>query len=76
MPCTTRWIDWTGLKGRNTSYWSPPDVDTFSKLTLDKIMRKVKDTKDVTIFPISVGWIAREMYEARGRAEPQAWAFL
>ncbi|MFZ0941064.1 MAG: VWA domain-containing protein, partial [Candidatus Sulfotelmatobacter sp.] len=45
-------------------------VDTFSKLTLDKIMKKVKDTKDVTIFPISVGWIIREMYEARGRAAP------
>jgi VWFA-related protein len=45
-------------------------VDTFSKLTLDKIMKKIKDTKDVTIFPISVGWILREMYEARGRAAP------
>jgi VWFA-related protein len=46
-------------------------VDTFSKLTLDKIMKKVKDTKDVTIFPISVGWIIREMYEAEtGRAAP------
>jgi VWFA-related protein len=45
-------------------------VDTFSKLTLDKIMKKIKDTKDVTIFPVSVGWILREMYEARGRAAP------
>jgi len=45
-------------------------VDTFSKLTLDKIMKKIKETKDVTIFPISVGWILREMYEARGRAAP------
>lgn len=45
-------------------------VDTFSKLTLDKIMKKIKDTKDVTIFPISVGWILREMYEAQGRAAP------
>ena len=45
-------------------------VDTFSKLTLDKIMKKIKDTKDVTIFPVSVGWILREMYEASGRAAP------
>jgi len=45
-------------------------VDTFSKLTLDKIMKKIKDTKDVTIFPVSVGWILREMYEAQGRAAP------
>jgi len=35
-------------------------VDTFSKMTLDKIMKKIKDTKDVTIFPISVGFIVRE----------------
>lgn len=45
-------------------------IDTFSKLTLDKITKKIKDTKDVTIFPISVGWILREMYESRGRAAP------
>jgi VWFA-related protein len=45
-------------------------VDTFSKITLDTITKKIKDTKDVTIFPISVGWIIREMYEARGRAAP------
>jgi VWFA-related protein len=36
-------------------------VDTFSKLTLDKITKKIKDTKDVTIFPISVGQIMRIM---------------
>lgn len=36
-------------------------VDTFSRLTYDKILKKVKDTKDVTIFPISVGFIIREM---------------
>jgi VWFA-related protein len=35
--------------------------DSFSKLTLDKIMKKIKDTKDVTIFPISVGQILRIM---------------
>lgn len=35
-------------------------VDTFSKLTLDQIMKKIKETKDVTIFPISVGFIVRE----------------
>jgi len=36
-------------------------VDTFSKLTLDKILKKVKDTPNVTIFPISIGWYLREM---------------
>src|SRR5579864_4666611 len=38
-------------------------VDTFSKLTFDKILKKVKDTKDVTIFPVSVGFIVREYCE-------------
>lgn len=40
--------------------------DSFSKLTLDKITKKIKDTKDVTIFPISIGWYIREMCEVRG----------
>jgi VWFA-related protein len=35
-------------------------VDTFSKLTLDKITKKVKDTRNVTIFPVSIGWYLRE----------------
>jgi len=35
-------------------------VDTFSKLTYDKILKKVKDTKDITIFPMSIGWYLRE----------------
>ena len=39
-------------------------IDTFSKLTLDKIMRKIKDTKDVTIFPISVGFLLRECFDS------------
>jgi VWFA-related protein len=38
-------------------------VDTFSKLTLDKITKKVKDTKDITIFPVSIGWMLREYCE-------------
>ena len=38
-------------------------VDTFSKLTLDKIIKKVKSTKDITIYPISVGFAAREYCE-------------
>ena len=38
-------------------------IDSFSKLTLDKIMKKIRDTKDVTIFPISVGFMVREYCE-------------
>jgi VWFA-related protein len=46
-------------------------IDTFSKITLDKIYKKVKDTKNVTIFPISVGGAIRIMYEAAGRTPPR-----
>lgn len=35
-------------------------VDTFSRITLDTMMKKIKNTKDVTIFPVSVGFIVRE----------------
>jgi VWFA-related protein len=45
-------------------------VDTFSKLTLDKILKKVKSTKDVTIYPISVGFVARILRGPHGRAGP------
>src|SRR5580704_12401569 len=41
--------------------------DSFSRMTLDKITKKVKDTKDVTIFPIDVGQIARIMGRAGNR---------
>jgi VWFA-related protein len=42
--------------------------DSFSKLTLDKITKKIKDTKDVTIYPISVGQISRIMGNAGNRS--------
>jgi VWFA-related protein len=38
-------------------------IDSFSKLTYDKILRKVKDTKDVTIFTISTGEAMRVWIE-------------
>src|SRR6267378_4952766 len=41
-------------------------IDTFSKLTLDKILKKVKSTKDVTIYPISVGFAVRNYCEVHG----------
>jgi len=37
--------------------------DSFSKLTLDQIIKKVKSTKDVTIYVVSVGFAAREYCE-------------
>jgi VWFA-related protein len=37
--------------------------DTFSKITLDKILQKVKNTPDVTIFTVSTGGALRAMTE-------------
>jgi VWFA-related protein len=42
-------------------------IDTFSRLKLDSILKKVKDTKDVTIFPISVGGALRAVNDAPRR---------
>jgi VWFA-related protein len=41
-------------------------IDTFSKLNLDQITKKVKNTHNVTIFPISIGWLLREYCETHG----------
>jgi VWFA-related protein len=40
--------------------------DTFSKLTLDKILAKVKSTPNVTIFTIGTGAFVNEMVGGRG----------
>ncbi len=42
--------------------------DTFSKLNLDQILKKVKATHDTTIYAISIGRELREWYEAHGYA--------
>ena len=36
-------------------------------------MKKIKDTKDVTIFPISVGFIVREYCETHPAWCQRAW---
>jgi VWFA-related protein len=41
-------------------------IDTFSKLNLDQITKKVKTTHNITIFPISIGWLLREYCETHG----------
>lgn len=38
-------------------------IDTFSKINLNQILKKIKSTKDVTIYPISVGFVVREYCE-------------
>ncbi len=44
--------------------------DSFSKLNLNQITKKVKTTHDVTIFAISIGWLEREYFESHGGAAP------
>jgi len=43
-------------------------ADTFSKLNLDQTLKKVKSTRDTTIYAVSIGWTYREMMDAGGRA--------
>jgi len=43
-------------------------ADTFSKLNLDQTIKKVKSTKDITIYAVSIGWTYREMADAAGMA--------
>ena len=50
-------------------------ADTFSRVTLDQTLKKIKSTKDVTIYPISIGWQYREMVQSRSLASggPRRW---
>ncbi|QNI35416.1 VWA domain-containing protein [Edaphobacter albus] len=44
--------------------------DTFSKITLDKMLAKIKATPNVTIFTIGTGALVRELADARGYMGP------
>lgn len=46
--------------------------DTFSKLTYDQILKKVKNTQGITIFTIGTGQLVRELADARGMMGPMA----
>ncbi len=51
------------IQGRKFVILVTTGVDTFSKLNLDQTMKKIKATKDVTIFPITVGFALRNYCE-------------
>ncbi len=59
-----------GIEGRKYIVLVASGRDTFSKLTLDRILKKVKDTRDVTIFTISTGQALRLYAESRGLMGP------
>ena len=54
------------IEGRKYIILIASGRDTFSKLTLDKILQKVKSTPDVTIFSVSTGGAMRAITEGRG----------
>ncbi|HVZ84570.1 MAG TPA: VWA domain-containing protein [Terracidiphilus sp.] len=51
------------IEGRKYIILIASGRDTFSKITLDKILQKVKNTPDVTIFAVSTGGALRAMTE-------------
>jgi VWFA-related protein len=54
------------IEGRKYIILIASGRDTFSKITLDKMLKKVKATQDVTIFTVSTGGAIRVMSEGRG----------
>ncbi len=56
----------SSIDGRKYIMLISSGCDTFSKLTYDKVLKKVKDTPDVTIFTLSTGEVLRMWAEAQG----------
>jgi VWFA-related protein len=54
------------IEGRKYIILISSGRDTFSRITLDQMLAKVKATPDVTIYTVSTGGFAREMSEGRG----------
>ena len=54
------------IEGRKYIIMIGTGRDTFSKITLDKILAKIKATPNVTIFTIGTGAFLNEMYGGRG----------
>jgi VWFA-related protein len=61
-----------GSDGRKYVILLSTGRDTFSKLNYDQILKKVKATQNVTIYPVSIGRALREMADARGAVGPIA----
>jgi len=55
-----------GLEGRKYVVLISRGCDTFSRMTYDKVLKKVKETKNVTIFTLSTGEALRIWLEAQG----------
>ncbi len=57
------------IEGRKYIILIASGRDTFSKITLDKILQKIKNTPDVTIFAVGTGQAARIMSNMGGMRE-------
>src|SRR5437660_10365579 len=57
-----------GLDGHKYVILVSTGRDTFSKLNLDQIIKKVKATQNVTIYAVSIGRALREWLDAHGYA--------
>lgn len=64
------------IPGRKAIVLVSSGRDTFSKLTLDQILQKVKATKDVVIFPVSIGFMWREYIESHYGGNPDVSAAM
>ena len=64
------------IPGRKAIVLVSSGRDTFSKLTLDQILAKVKATKDVTIFPVSIGFMWREYIDSHYGMNPDVSAAM
>ncbi len=54
------------IEGRKYIILVSSGRDTFSKLNLDQIYKKVRESKDITIYTVSTGGLAREISDSRG----------
>jgi VWFA-related protein len=54
------------IEGRKYIILIASGIDTMSKLTFDKILKRVKESHDITIYAVSTGGLLREMTEGSG----------
>ena len=60
-----------GIEGRKYIVLVSTGRDTFSKVSYDKVMKKLKETHDITIFPVAVGRALRDYLDAMCGANPR-----
>ena len=54
------------IEGRKYIILIASGIDTMSKLTFDKILKRVKESQNITIYAVSTGGLLREMTEGQG----------